>query len=112
MAREEVLDHSAVMTPERGYSAPMPVLLELELGFRGHLVLTNTHHKSPLRWQHKSDTQPSRSKGAGIRHTHANKARNDMPPMPVLVVATPMVETMTRTSSMPYNLVRPYLSAK
>lgn len=56
MAREEVLDHSAVMTPERGYSAPMPVLLELELGFRGHLVLTNTHHKSPLRWQHKSDT--------------------------------------------------------
>lgn len=112
VAREEVLDHSAVMTPERGYSAPIPGLLEPELGFRGHLVLTHTHHESPLRWQHRSETQSSRSRGAGDQHTHANRARNDMPPMPVLAVATPMVETMTRTSSMPYNRVRPYLSAR
>lgn len=43
MAREEVLDHSAVMTPERGYSAPMPVLLEPELGSRGYFDNSYQH---------------------------------------------------------------------
>jgi hypothetical protein len=66
-------------------------------------MLTDTHHKAPL-----DDDQHISKASTFQRLTKVNKARKDMSLLyPKLLVATPMVETMTMTSSIPYSRVLP-----
>lgn len=109
-AREEVEDHSEVITALSGYSAPIPAKLLDRAVVRSDCGWLYTHRF------------PSRSATAGTVSiesnqdeqrvdcddlTQVNNARNDMSLYPKLLVATPTVDTMTSTNSMPYRRVLP-----